>query len=991
MLQASRERGRRAGMRSPAIWLAVLLLGGVATTGASAARDLPAPRIAATYTSWPQGGYQFREKFDPLFAQFGWPFTRVENLGVAEVIADLDRTDIFFPLDLYNYDHPQPFEQYKDAWLRFLNRGGVIVGLDANYGQQIGWLTTLGEGLALRQGKCQIGCDKGAELKLTVTAPDDPCAPTADVAVPWGHFESYGPNWKVLAKCPDGHAVALRTEIGKGVLIATTMHSDRGYPNAECARRIWQAQWAKLGDPAVAVRVDRGLQAVGGNQLTVTATGLAEGKLLCETKRAGGKWEAQEAALQADENGQLAATLPYRAAGGRTDVRLVVSRGGQAKWWTSFTVDRPDVPAIAGQLHAKLDACPPDLGKVASALQARRGALVGQVATVEGEASTLLAAEATAAGAKRWAALAAQLGELDDQATVLVGRAEVAVRASAEPGGGRAFAVVRSEPLAKLHRDASPAGPTGGPLRIEAARGEGESLQVGIVPTGADLDSVQVRLGPLTGPNGSVIGAKDVELYRVSYLHVKGPSRDAPASPSWWPDPLLPADKPFAVKRVCQPLWVDVFVPREARAGLYKGDLVIAARGQSERVPVELRVRDFALPATQSLRQAFVLRAFLVSQKYLGGTADDYVTKLPVEKLLKMGDVCLKRRVGLQYFGNEGAAGLDTVMPYMHQRKTAHGWEFDFTDADRIWSHLHNTGMRTLGCGNLPGSGVRALASGKGEYAEFMEAYFKALQPHLDQKGWLDEAVFYMADEPWQEESIVANVKMADLMDRVCPRIKRLFTAPRDPRLMGRAQIWVPGGMPEAHPEDKEGQVRAQAWLDRGAEMWWYICCGPTHPYPNFFVDYPTIDSRMVFWLTWKYKKTGFLYWGVEYYGDPKELTPDGLTEKYAFGTPEMGNGDGVLTYYGPDMTLYPSLRLNAIRDGLEDYEYFTLLKQRADAATAKGKAPALVARARKLLAVDERVLRTTNGSPSFAYTLEARDLQAVRHEMAEVIEGLGR
>ena len=111
----------------------------------------------------------------------------------------------------------------------------------------------------------------------------------------------------------------------------------------------------------------------------------------------------------------------------------------------------------------------------------------------------------------------------------------------------------------------------------------------------------------------------------------------------------------------------------------------------------------------------------------------------------------------------------------------------------------------------------------------------------------------------------------------------------------------------------------------------------------------------MVFWLTWKYQKTGFLYWGVAYHGDPKEMTPDGPTERYSVGPPHMGNGDGTLCYYGPDLTLYPPIRLNAIRDGIEDYEYPRPAETPGRQGGGRRRSPALVARARRLLAVDPR------------------------------------
>jgi hypothetical protein len=47
-------------------------------------------------------------------------------------------------------------------------------------------------------------------------------------------------------------------------------------------------------------------------------------------------------------------------------------------------------------------------------------------------------------------------------------------------------------------------------------------------------------------------------------------------------------------------------------------------------------------------------------------------------------------------------------------------------------------------------------------------------------------------------------------------------------------------------------------------------------------------------------------------------------------------NGDGMLIYPGKNGPL-PSIRLKMIRDGLEDYEYLTLLKKVSDKVSAGG------------------------------------------------------
>jgi hypothetical protein len=978
-------------------WLTLALLAAVGGLANAQRPDLaksapPVPRVLETYSSFPAGSCQQRAEHDALLAKLGWPSFRAENTKIQEIVRDLQWADVFLPVSVYNYDHPQPFERYRDQWLSFLNRGGMVVASDANYGQQIGWVTQLGDELALQAGMCPVGMKEARQRKIKIETPDDPLAPLADVTVPWAHFASHGAGWKVLARCPEGHAVCLKKEIGKGVLVAATLYTECGYPTAEYLARVWEAQRRKLMDQSLSVELDRGQGAVGKNLMRIKACGsrvAADTVAVCEVRRYGERWQPVEPRLKLIGDGTAVADAVYGVTGGTTEVRVTVQIGGQARWWTSFALTHPDICGRSGRLQTRLTQSVAQLKSLppGHTLQVRHGALANAVSEIRAKAETITAGEAHQKSQQEWQALDTRLGDAEEQIAILEGRLAVCVRMASE-GGKPAelpFAVIRSHPLEKLHRDAAPAGPWRGPVRLEAARGEGESVQFGVVPLRGDLADVCVRLEPLQNASGRAIPADTAEIHRVCFVHVQGPSSGAPPEPHWWPDPLLPAGKPFAARRVCQPVWIDLTVPRDAKAGRYTGAVVIEAAGHTERVPLELDVFDFELPIVHSLREFFTFRAWLVGQKYFGGSGDDYLKKIPVEKILQMADVCLKRRIGVQVLGNEMATQPCSLMPYLREKRTPQGWEFDWTDTDRILAHLVNAGLRTLPAGNATTATGLANAS-RQDYFEFLQAYFANAQSHLAQKGWLDYAVFYMVDEPWQEEAVLGNVRVAGIADRVAPRLKRLMTAPRDPRLDGLAQIWVPGGMPDAHPDDKEQQERIKFWRGRGAEMWWYICCGPVHPYPNFFVDYPTIDSRMVFWLTWKYGKTGFLYWGVEYHGDPKEMTPDGPTERYSVGPPHMGNGDGTLCYWGPDMVLYPSVRLNAIRDGIEDYEYFALLKRRIEKAEAKGRFPERVAEARKLLAVDPTVVKLVSRSPNFEYTFDPGMLSAARRELAQMI-----
>ena len=51
--------------------------------------------------------------------------------------------------------------------------------------------------------------------------------------------------------------------------------------------------------------------------------------------------------------------------------------------------------------------------------------------------------------------------------------------------------------------------------------------------------------------------------------------------------------------------WLRMFVPRDAKAGAYTGNLRLEAKGVSAAVPLELTVYDFALPDRMSCTTAF--------------------------------------------------------------------------------------------------------------------------------------------------------------------------------------------------------------------------------------------------------------------------------------------------------------------------------------------------------------------------------------------------
>ena len=147
--------------------------------------------------------------------------------------------------------------------------------------------------------------------------------------------------------------------------------------------------------------------------------------------------------------------------------------------------------------------------------------------------------------------------------------------------------------------------------------------------------------------------------------------------------------------------------------------------------------------------------------------------------------------------------------------------------------------------------------------------------------------------------------------------------------------------------EQRKTQVefneRMKQMTDRGDDLWWYVCWEPGKPYLNMFVDMTGMQNKLLFWQQKQYNVNGFLYWSSNCW----ERVEDPWTNMATVGT-DYRTGKSWLsdTVFGDGSLLYPgtkvgvdgacgSFRLELIRDGIEEFEMFTMLEKlgkRADA-----------------------------------------------------------
>lgn len=196
--------------------------------------------------------------------------------------------------------------------------------------------------------------------------------------------------------------------------------------------------------------------------------------------------------------------------------------------------------------------------------------------------------------------------------------------------------------------------------------------------------------------------------------------------------------------------------------------------------------------------------------------------------------------------------------------------------------------------------------------------------------------------EPWKGTS-----ELFEISDVLCPNL----------------QMWIAGGEKFARFYVKQ--------RDAGRILWFYSCSGP-----GKLLD-PYSYHRMQQWFCWKYKAQGSGFWA---FGDSNGASSwnEYLAKRGAF-TP----------VFLDESSVTPGKHMEAIREGIEDYEYLRMLRDRVAKLESQGVKGKTIDSARKLLdSAAERVVSCMTGGEKI-YWKEFKDRSVADTIRIEVLEAL--
>lgn len=499
------------------------------------------------------------------------------------------------------------------------------------------------------------------------------------------------------------------------------------------------------------------------------------------------------------------------------------------------------------------------------------------------------------------------------------------------PGAAASFDAFVADSLEKVAAEpaASASLSSSGEIYLDAVRGEYENAQ--IVAAAGDRDvTLSLAVAPVTGPGGP---KPSISAAFLGYVPIRKGTPDIPDThlvakpPVGLPDPILESKSTEVPAGRNQPVWITTWVPRSCAPGLYRSSVTIAsAFGDEATIPVTVRVRPILLPAQRNLEITnWLSPGNVASGHQLEMWSDGYWKMLEAYARL-MSDY---RQTAIRTL----LFDLITATEDEQGRLT-----FDFTRFDRWVRLFQEAGV----LGTIEGSHlawrtdweshqlvghrpVTTLPDGSrkdwgrpgadsAEQREFLSQFLPALLKHLDQMGWAGHYIQHLADEPVAANATQYNA-LAAMVREFAPGVK-IIDATMCREVAGSVDIWVPQPSEiDRHPEF------FQQRRDQGEQVWIYTCLAPRGRYMNRFIYQNLLSPRLIHWMNYRYAFPGYLHWGLNFWqGDPYTNVERGYPNPN-----NLPAGDSHVVYPGRRGPL-PSIRLDAMRDGIEDYELLRLL-----------------------------------------------------------------
>ena len=463
---------------------------------------------------------------------------------------------------------------------------------------------------------------------------------------------------------------------------------------------------------------------------------------------------------------------------------------------------------------------------------------------------------------------------------------------------------------------------------LRAWRGERVSAQA-ILATPRELQDVSFTVSDLkSGRN--IIPASAVKKYFVRYVltDIFKNRKDS----FLLADRLDPVETLKVEANTARPIWLDIHVPADAKAGTYKGTVSLNCDGKKLSLPIVLQVADRVLPEPSqwSFHLDLWQNPYAVARYYdVPLWSQQHFDKMrPIMQMLAAaGQKVITCSVISRPWNGQTFDPFESMIAKMKQLDGT--WKYDYTVFDRWVEFMMSCGItEQIDCYTLvpwhyrfdyydcATNSVKQLACKPGEqkYHDFIVPFLKDFSRHLREKGWFSRTFIAMDERPKdQMEAAWQTIQDAD------PEFK----------IEGAANYSVESEAADRIDDISVGfqynLIKGEALARRaakGQKITFYTCCNPDRP--NTFTFSPPAESAYLGVHAKACGYDGYLRWAYNSW-------PEQPNQDSRFNSRSWYSGDCYLVY--PDGS---SIRFERLIEGIQAYEKICLLRPSLNLKGAK-------------------------------------------------------
>lgn len=414
-------------------------------------------------------------------------------------------------------------------------------------------------------------------------------------------------------------------------------------------------------------------------------------------------------------------------------------------------------------------------------------------------------------------------------------------------------------------------------------------------------------------------------------------------------------------------VWLS-FRPTDVPAGEYPGQMTVAVPGQADlTMPLTLKIYPFVFPDRPTLS--------LGGWDYMEGNGMYGVTPLNMPPLIQ---------ALAEHYVDTPWASRSTLPAGAEFDTEGHlTSELDFTVWDRWVSRFPTARHYAVFMRADAEQGFAGEALGTDRFNRMVGDWTNAWVEHMaDQDIEPERLMLLIVDEPTRPEQTDILVAWADAIKAVQPKIviwldpRYKDPAAQDPRLWATCDVLCPNTYVTARCPDAERDFYLDR-RDKGTDLWLYDCSGPGKG-----LD-PYAYHRGQQWMALRFGAVGCGYWAFGSSGGNTATSWNAYEQDSVEYSPLFIGKDSVTN----------GKHMEAISEGMQDYEYFVMMRARIAELKARGvKAPAL-AQAEALST--EGPLRVTDaiiagGGVGWSADRDRTIMDQVRVEVLDALVALG-